>query len=91
MGESMNNTLKKIPEEFDMEYLIHLLDQIKCKNNGIKTHLQKKDFQIPGLMIGESHLSFEYLRDKSEVIDLLVETIKKDALIKSIMSRTFTN
>jgi len=82
---------KKIPEEYDLAYVISLLDQIQCKTNGIITHLQKKDFQIDGMMIGESHLSFEYLREKSTMIHLLVETIKKDAQIKSFMAQTFGN
>lgn len=75
----------------DIEYLISLLNQIKCKNNGIISHLEKKDFEIDGIMIGESHLSFEYLREKSNIIDQLVETVKNDVLIRTIMARTFNN
>lgn len=76
----MSKTYTGDTSNVDLGYLSHLLDQIKCKNNGIKSHLQKKDFKIIGMIVGESHLSFEYLREKSIAIDMILDTIKKDVL-----------
>lgn len=70
-------------EEIDVEYLITLIDQIHCKNNGITSHLTKKSFQITGMMVGEHHLSFDYLREKSTTIDMLLRTIIKDILLNT--------
>ncbi len=78
-------------EGIDTEYLITLISQVRCKNNGIKQHLKKKEFQIPGMMVGEDHLSFEYLREKSNVIDMLLDTIEKDILLKSGQFRSLKN
>lgn len=75
----------------DTEYLVQLISQVKCKNNGIKSHLSKKAFQIDGMMVGEDHLSFEYLREKSQIIDMLLNTITKDILLKSGRLRTLEN
>lgn len=78
-------------EGIDTEYLIELVRQIRCKNNGIKSHLEKKSFQIDGIMIGEDHLSFEYLREKTQTIDMLLDTIAKDVLLKSGLYKKLTN
>jgi len=75
----------------DTEYLVTLINQIRCKNNGIKSHLGKKSFQIDGMMVNDDHLSFEYLREKSQVIDMLLDTICRDILTKSGMFRKLTN
>ncbi len=78
-------------KEIDVEYLTTLLGQIKCKNNGLISHLSKKEFQIDGMMIGEDHLSFEYLREKTKVIDMLIATIEKEILLKSSRFRSLDN
>ncbi len=79
-------------EGIDTEYLITLIDQIRCKNNGINSHINKEGFKdCPGVMIHGDHLSFEYLQEKSKVIDMLLNTIKKDVLKKSGMFRTLGN
>ena len=75
----------------DTEYLVTLIKQIRCKNNGIKSHLAKKSFQIDGMMVGEDHLSFEYLREKTQIIDSLLDTIAKDILLKSGRLRNLQN
>ncbi len=80
-----------MPEGIDTEYLITLIGQVRCKNNGIKQHLTKKEFQIPGMMVGDDHLSFEYLREKSNVIEMLLNTIEKDILLKSGRFRSMKN
>ena len=78
-------------EGIDTEYLITLIGQVRCNNNGIKSHLSKKEFQIDGMMIGEDHLSFEYLREKSDKIDMLLHTIEMDILLKSGSLRKLPN
>ncbi len=78
-------------EGIDTEYLITLISQLRCKNNGIKEHLKKKEFQIPGMMLGDDHLSFDYLREKSNMIDMLLNTIQKDVLLKSSVFRKLQN
>lgn len=78
-------------EGIDTEYLITLIRQIRCKNNGMISHLKKKEFQISGMMVGKDHLSFEYLREKSDVIDMLLDTIIKDVLKKSGTFRKLSN
>ena len=88
--------LKKIwmrkMKEIDTEYLDALLDQIRCKNNGINSHIHKKGFlKTDGLMINNEHFSFEYLREKSLLIDALINTIKKDILMKSGKFRRLEN
>ena len=78
--------------EIDTEYLDTLLDQLRCKNNGIKSHINKKGFQkTDGIIINDEHLSFEYLREKSYLIDALIDTIKKDILSKSGKFRKLEN
>jgi len=79
-------------KEIDTEYLDTLVDQIRCKNNGINSHINKKRFlEINGIMINDEHFSFEYLREKSLLIDALIDTIKKDILSKSGKFRKLEN
>lgn len=79
-------------EGIDTEYLITLVNQIRCKNNGIKSHVSKKGFlDNPGVMINGEHLSFEYLQEKTLLIDALLDTIKKDILLKSGVLRMLQN
>lgn len=81
-----------IMKEIDTEYLDTLLDQIRCKNNGIKSHINKKGFlEIDGVMANGDHLSFEYLQEKSNMIDMLLNTIKQDILLKSGRFRKLEN
>lgn len=86
------DTFKNKIAEVDSEYLITLIKQIRCKNNGIKSHLNKKGFQEkPGLMINGDHLSFDYLLEKTKAIDMLLDTIAKDILKKSGRFRKLEN
>lgn len=79
-------------EGIDTEYLITLIGQIRCKNNGIKSHVNKKGFlDNPGVMINGDHLSFEYLQEKTSVIDMLLSTIELDILMKSGTLRNLKN
>jgi len=79
-------------EGIDTEYLVELLRQVRCKNNGIKSHVNKKGFlDNPGIMINGDHLSFEYLQEKAEIIDRLLNTIEKDILSKSGRLRSLNN
>ena len=79
-------------EGIDTEYLITIINQVRCKNNGIKSHLNKKGFKdCPGIMIHGDHLSFSYLQEKTNVIDMLLDTIEKDILLKSGRLRTLEN
>lgn len=76
----------------DTEYLVTLIHQIRCKNNGIKSHVNKKGFvDNPGIMVNGDHLSFEYLQEKTEVIDRLLDTIARDILLKSGRFRSLQN
>lgn len=76
----------------DTEYLITLIHQIRCKNNGIKSHVNKKGFlDNPGVVINGDHLSFEYLQEKTLVIDALLSTIELDILLKSGVLRNLKN
>lgn len=78
--------------QIDTAYLVEMVRQIRCKNNGIKHHLSKKGFlEVNGIMINGDHLSFEYLREKSATIDLLLDTIVKDILVKSRIYRILDN
>ena len=52
-------------------------------NTGVTTRI--------GSIIGEDHLSFEYLREKSGMIDMLLNTIQKDVLLKSGVFRKLSN
>ena len=79
-------------KEIDTEYLITLVQQIRCKNNGIKSHINKKGFlNNPGVMVNGDHLSFEYLQEKANMIDMLLDTIEMDVLLKSGRFRTLPN
>ncbi len=79
-------------KEIDAEYLITLIGQIRCKNNGIKSHINKKGFlNNPGVMVNGDHLSFEYLQEKADVIDMLLDTIERDVLLKSGRFRKLPN
>lgn len=79
-------------EGIDTEYLITLIGQIRCKNNGIKSHVNKKGFlDNPGVMVNGDHLSFEYLQEKTSVIDMLLSTIELDILMKSGTLRNLKN
>lgn len=80
-------------EGIDTEYLITLIGQIRCKNNGIKSHVTKKGFLHAGggVMVNGDHLSFEYLQEKSNVIEALLDTIEKDILLKSGRFRSMKN
>ena len=76
----------------DTEYLVELIRQLRCKNNGIKSHVNKKGFvDNPGVMVNGDHLSFEYLQEKTAVIDALLNTIEKDILLKSGRFRSLEN
>lgn len=86
-----NEKIKKDLKEIDVEYLTTLLGQIKCKNNGLISHLAKDEFKIDGMMVGKDHLSFEYLREKTKVIDMLLHTIEKEILLKSGRLRSLNN
>jgi len=79
-------------KEIDTEYLMTLVNQIRCKNNGIKSHVNKKGFlDQAGVMFNGDHLSFEYLQEKSNMIDMLLDTIEKDVLMKSGRFRELNN
>ena len=79
-------------KEIDTEYLITLIRQIKCKNNGIKSHINKKGFlAIDGVMVNGEHLSFAYLQEKANVIDMLLDTIERDVLLRSGRFRKLQN
>lgn len=79
-------------KEIDTEYLITLVQQIRCKNNGIKSHINKKEFlKINGVMVNGDHLSFEYLQEKANLIDMLLDTIERDVLLKSGRFRKLPN
>jgi len=76
----------------DTEYLIELIRQVRCKNNGINSHINKKGFlEIDGIFVNETHLSFEYLREKSNMIAALLDTIERDILMKSGRFRQLEN
>jgi len=79
-------------KEIDVTYLVEIICQIRCKNNGIKSHLSKEKFsKLDGVMINDTHLSFEYMREKSHMIDLLLDTIVKDILLKSRIYKLLNN
>ncbi len=79
-------------EGLDTEYLSHLLSQVRCKNNGIFHHVRKKGFmECSGTMLHGDHLSLEYLREKTAVLDMLLDTIEKDILEKSGRFRILEN
>ncbi len=79
-------------EGIDTEYLITLINQVRCKNNGMYSHVRKDGFKnCPGVMIHGDHLSFEYLQEKTIVIDMILDTIQKDILKKSGALRKLMN
>ncbi len=79
-------------KEIDTEYLITLIGQVRCKNNGIKSHINKKGFlEVGGVMVKGEHLSFEYLQEKADVIDMLLDTIERDVLLRSGRFRKLPN
>ena len=79
-------------EGIDTEYLITLIGQVRCKNNGIKSHVTKKGFlHAGGVTVNGDHLSFEYLQEKSHMIEALLDTIEKDILLKSGRFRSLKN
>ena len=79
-------------EGIDTEYLIEMIRQARCKSNGIKSHINKKAFlEINGTMINGEHFSFEYLREKTNVINALFDTIERDILLKSGRLRSLEN
>lgn len=79
-------------KEIDTTYLVEIIHQIRCKNNGIKSHLNKEKFsKLDGVMINDTHLSFEYMREKLCMIDLLLDTIAKDILLKSRIYKLLDN
>jgi len=89
------NTIRggySLKDGIDTEYLITLINQVRCKNNGIKSHVNKKGFvDNPGVMVNGDHLSFEYLQEKASIIDALLNTIEKDILLKSGRFRSLEN
>ncbi len=79
-------------EGIDTEYLITLINQIRCKNNGMHCHVRKNGFKdCLGTMLHGEHLSLEYLQEKTAVIDALLDTIEKDILLKSGRFRMMEN
>ena len=79
-------------EGIDTEYLITLINQIRCKNNGMFSHVRKKGFKdCAGIMLHGDHLSIEYLQEKTAVLDMLLDTIEKDILVKSGRFRSLNN
>ncbi len=79
-------------EGIDTEYLISMINQVRCKNNGMYSHVRKKGFKdCPGIMLHGDHLSLEYLQEKTAVLDALLDTIKNDILLKSGVLRKLQN
>jgi len=81
-----------LKEGLDVEYLITIINQAKCKNNGMYSHVRKKGFKdCPGVMLHGDHLSLEYLQEKTAVLDALLNTIERDILMKSGRFRSLNN
>ena len=81
-----------MPDGIDTEYLVELLRQVRDKNNDIKYHVNKKGFfNHPGLLLNKDYIFFEYLQEKTQMIDMLLNTIQKDILLKSGRLRTLEN
>jgi len=79
-------------EGIDTEYLISMISQVRCKNNGMYSHVRKKGFKdCSGIMLHGDHLSLEYLQEKTAVLDALLDTIEKDILLKSGVLRKLQN
>lgn len=87
--------LEKILEDekigIDQEYLLTLVNQVRCKNNGIIKEISKKAFQTKGEMVNGEFLSFEYLKEKTTMIDMLLSTIQKDILESTKVKQKFEN
>ena len=81
-----------MPEGIDTEYLVSMIAQARCKVNGMKNELNKTGFQeCPGIMLHGDFLSLEYLREKSEVFAMMLDTIERDILLKSGRLRSMKN
>jgi len=81
-----------LPEGIDTEYLVEMIAQARCKVNGMKNELNKKGFkECPGIMLHGDFLSLEYLRDKAEVFEMMLNTIERDILLKSGRLRSLEN
>jgi len=77
-------------KEIDTEYLAELIRQTQVQNNGISYEVRKKGLP-KGLMINGSYVSFEYLQEKSSLVDSLLTTIHNDILMKSGKLRKLEN
>ena len=83
---------EKLPEGIDTEYLSSMIKQVRCKNNGMYFHVRKKGFKdCLGTMLHGEHLSLEYLQEKTTVVNMLLDTIEKDILLKSGVFRKLKN
>ena len=81
-----------MPEGIDTEYLVSMIAQARCKVNGMKNELNKNGFkECPGIMLHGDFLSLEYLREKSEVFAMMLDTIERDVLLKSGRLRSMKN
>jgi len=77
-------------EGLDTEYLIELIRQTQVQNNGVWHEVRKKGLP-KGLMINGSYVSFEYLQEKSSLVDSLLTAIHNDILLKSGRFRKLGN
>ena len=81
-----------MPEGIDTEYLISMISQARCKVNGMKNELNKKGFkECPGIMLHGDYFSLEYLREKTDVFAMVLDTIERDVLLKSGRFRSMKN
>lgn len=81
-----------MPEGIDTEYLVTMIAQARCKVNGMKNELYKKGFKdCPGIMLHGDYLSLDYMREKTNVFAMMLDTIERDILLKSGMFRTLSN
>ena len=79
-------------EGIDTEYLITLINQIRRRYDRMFSHVRKKGFKdCLGIMLHGDHLSIEYLQEKTAVLDMLLDTIEKDILLKSGRFRSMNN
>lgn len=79
-------------EGLDVEYLVAMIGQARCKVNGMKHQLNKKGFKdCPGMMLHGEFFSLDYLREKANVFAMLLDTIEKDILLKSGTFRKLEN
>lgn len=64
------------------EHLIHWINEILYATNGIAGNVNKKGMKgIDGLMVNDSHLSLEYIREKTQTIARLVGCIQHDMIV----------